>query len=78
MKRASVTIPSDLHAALEAYRGKQEARPALTAVVQAALREFLGNRGYVSPGKALKVTPAKKGSGKSDVSLEHDRYFAEL
>ena len=76
MKRASVTIPADLQAALETYLSEQDARPALTAVVRAALREFLSSRGYAPPKKALRVTPARKGSAKSDVALEHDRHFA--
>lgn len=77
MKRASVSIPRDLQAGLNRYLTEQDARPALTAVIQAALREFLSSRGYVSPRRPLRITPAKKGSGRSDVSREHDRYFAE-
>ena len=28
-------------------------------------------RGYLTPTKALKITPAKQGSGKTDVSIHH-------
>jgi hypothetical protein len=77
VKRATVTIPGDLEARLEAYLERQEVRPALTAVVQAALREYLANRSYIPPTKPLRITPARKGSGLRDVSLNHDRHFAE-
>jgi hypothetical protein len=77
MKRVSVTFPDDLAEAVESYVRDQEARPTLTVVVQSALRQFLIQRGYLGPRKPLHITPAKKGSGLRDVSLEHDRYLAE-
>ncbi len=78
MKRATVTIPDDLEKAVDSYVRSQEAPPPLTAVVQAALREYLEQRGYLrKPGRFLRITPAPKGSGRSDVSRDHDRYFAE-
>jgi len=77
VKRATVTIPGDLEARLEAYLDRQEVRPALTAVVQAALREYLANRSYIPPAKPFRIRAARKGSGLRDVSLNHDRYFAE-
>jgi hypothetical protein len=76
MKRATVTINDDLEASLEAYTAQQDAVPALTAVVQAALREYLERRGFGVGPKALRITPAKKGSGARDASLQHDRYLA--
>ena len=77
MKRATVTIPDDLADAVESYARDQEARPTLTVVVQSALRQFLAQRGYVGTRRTLRITPAKRGSGLKDVSLEHDRYLAE-
>lgn len=77
MKRTTITIPRDLEAELESYLKRQEVRPALTAVIQAALREYLGNRNYIPPAKPFSIRAAKKGSGLRDVSLNHDRYFAE-
>jgi hypothetical protein len=79
MKRATITLPDDLEDALEAYRRSQEVPLALTAVTQAALREYLERRGFLSPsaGREFVITPAEKGSGSNDVSVEHDRYFAE-
>ena len=50
---------------------------ALTALVQAALSEFLSRRGYGAAPKKLRITPAPQGSGAPDVSLHHDQYLAE-
>lgn len=77
MKRATITIGDDLEAALDAYNARQEIPAALTAMVQAALREYLGRRGFAAPATSLRITPAKKGSGKADVSRRHDKYLAE-
>jgi len=79
MKRATVTLPDDLNGLLETYRRTQEVPPALTAVVQAALREYLGRRGFSSdrPFRPFDITPAKEDSGASDISVNHDKYIAE-
>jgi hypothetical protein len=61
MKRATITIGGDLEKAIESY---------------AALREYLARRGAVAPANPLRITAAKKGSGKADISQDHDRYFA--
>jgi hypothetical protein len=76
MKRATITIGGDLEKALQSYASRQEVPPSFTALVQAALREYLARRGAARPAHPLRITPAKKGSGKSDVSQRHDRYFA--
>jgi len=76
MKRATVTIPDDLARAVNSYVRAQEAPPALTAVVQAALREYLTERGYLRARNSLRITPAARGSGHRDVSQAHDRYWA--
>jgi hypothetical protein len=75
MKRATVTISDELDASLNAYIKQQEVTPALTAVVQAALREYLARRGYTPAGK-FRITPARKGSGSRDTSNRHDYYLA--
>lgn len=82
MKRATVTIPDDLERELNAYLQKQDAPPSLTAVMQAALREYLQTqrlreRDYRVARGPIRITPAKQGSGLSDVSVNHDRYLAE-
>jgi hypothetical protein len=76
MKRATVTIKDELETVLESYVRSQEVPPTLTALVQTALGEYLARRGAAAPLKPLRITPATKGSGKSDVSRRHDRYFA--
>lgn len=76
MKRATVTISEDIESNLEAYLRRQDVAPPLTAVVQAALREYLDRRGFGARPKRLRITPAKKGSGIPDTSLRHDRYLA--
>jgi hypothetical protein len=76
MKRATITIKDDLETALDSYVSGLEAPPTLTAVVQAALGEYLARRGAAQPSHPLQITPARKGSGKSDISIRHDRYFA--
>jgi hypothetical protein len=76
MKRATITIGGDLEKALQSYISRQEVAPTFTALVQAALREYLARRGAAAPAHPLRITPAAKGSGKSDISQEHDRYFA--
>jgi metal-responsive CopG/Arc/MetJ family transcriptional regulator len=76
MKRATVTLPDDLAEAVDRYSRSQEARAPLTAVVQAALRQFLTERGYLRARGTLRITPARRGSGRRDVSQAHDRYLA--
>jgi len=77
MKRATVTLPDELAKAVDKYVKTQEAPPSLTAVVQAALREFLRERGFLRTYRPLKITPAGR-SNRSDVSVNHDAYFAGM
>jgi hypothetical protein len=78
MKRATVTLPDDLAEAVDNYLRAQEAPPALTTVMQASLREYLGERGFLRKHRPLKIRPAKRGSGRSDVSINHDLYLAGI
>lgn len=48
MRRATVTIPEELEGALESYKRDLGFSPSLAALVQAALREYLQQRGYVA------------------------------
>jgi hypothetical protein len=75
MKRATMTLPDDLVVAVETYLQAQETRPSLTALVQAALREYLRERGFLREFRPLKIAP-KGNSGRSDVSANHDAYLA--
>ena len=78
MKRASITLTDELEGALSAYLRSQEVPLPLTAVAQAALREYLEKRGFLSsPARSFGITPARKGSGETDVSVAHDKYVAE-
>jgi len=71
-----MTLPDDLAEAVDAYVRAQDAPPALTAVVQAALREYLRERGFLQPYKPLRIRPSKRGSGSKDGSINHDLYLA--
>ena len=73
-----MTFPDDLAKAMEDYLQSQEAPPSLTTVMQAALREYLRQRGFLREFRPLKITPAKKGSGRSDVSQNHDLYLTGM
>jgi len=78
MKRATITFPDDLAEAVANYLRAQETPPALTTVMQAALREYLRERGFLRSYRPLKITPAPRGSGRSDVSENHDLYFTGI
>jgi len=78
MKRATMTFPDDLAKAMDDYLQSQDAPPSLTTVMQAALREYLRERGFLREFRPLKITPAKKGSGHSDVSQNHDLYLTGI
>ncbi|MGB3683482.1 MAG: hypothetical protein WA990_13480 [Rubrobacteraceae bacterium] len=53
MRRATVTIPEELEVALESYRHDLEFPPSFASVMQAALKEYLNQRGYNSDGGRL-------------------------
>jgi hypothetical protein len=72
-----MTLPDDLAEAVDAYVQAQEAPPALTTVVQAALREYLRERGFLRAHRPLKIKP-KGNSGRSDVSENHDAYLTGI
>jgi hypothetical protein len=77
MKRATITFPDDLAEAVDQYLKTQETPPAMTTVVQAALREFLEGRGFLRAYKPLKLRPLGN-SGRSDVSRNHDLYLTGM
>lgn len=59
MRRATVTIPEELEVALESYRRDLEVPPSFAAVMQAALKEYLHQRGYVSDeGRSSNEVPS--------------------
>lgn len=75
MKRTTITLSDELEQAVAAYCQDKEIQPSLNAVLQTALRDYLAARGYLIPIKAMKITPAKRGNGKTDVSIHHDKYL---
>lgn len=77
MRRATITIPDELAEGLACYSRAQDNPPTLTKVVQSALRAYLQERGYLQVRRPLHIRAARKGSGQSDVSQQHDRYLAE-
>lgn len=77
MKRATMTLPDDLAEAVDQFVKAQEAPPSLTAVVQAALREYLRERGYLRLYRPLRLKAVGR-SGRSDVSQNHDAYLTGM
>jgi hypothetical protein len=83
MKRATITLPDDLEAEIDAYLAFQETPPSLTVLVQAALRRYLEerrltDREFRPPAGDLEITATEAGGGRPyDVSLHHDSYVAE-
>lgn len=72
-----MTLPDDLAEAVDRYVKAQEAPPALTSVMQAALREYLHERGFLRTYRPLKLEPLGN-SGRSDISVNHDLYLTGL
>lgn len=74
MMRTTIALDDETAAALQRYRDHLDVEVSVNAVVQAALRDFLSARAYL-PGRRppLQITPAKKGSGHRDTSVNHDR-----
>ena len=77
MKRVTVSVSDELEESLDHYLRDQEVAPSLTAVLQAALKDYLAERGYPRRESAFKITPASEGSGLTDISQSHDQYFSE-
>jgi metal-responsive CopG/Arc/MetJ family transcriptional regulator len=81
MKRATITIPDDLEHELENFLARQETPPSLTNLMQTALRSYLvqkkwNERGYRAPEAQLEMPTAKTGSGKNNISKDHDHYLS--
>lgn len=79
MQFLNITLPDAIANALKAYISAQEVPLREAAVVETALTEFLSERGYLSPQpqKSLRLTPAPKGSGFQDTSVNYDTIIAE-
>ena len=83
MRRITVTIPDDIEHELVEFQQAQEVPPAMAAIVVAALRQYLeqrdpwARRNYHPASEPFLVMPMVPGSGKSDISVNHDRYVAQ-
>lgn len=81
MSEATITIPDELRRKFEAYARRQEEPPDISEVVQRVLREFLQRQEKLEERefRPFRVTPIeeKDDMGESDVSINHDKYFAE-
>ncbi len=82
MRRATITIPDDLDHELEDFLASQDAPPSLTNVMQTALRNYLeqrkwSERGFRSAESPFAIPTASQGSGKTDISTNHDQYLQD-
>lgn len=82
MKRATITFSDALEQKLSAYMAQQRTPPSLNTVVQVALDEFLENQQWVGrdlrPATGpLNITVSEEGSRERDISVDHDKYFAD-
>lgn len=74
MREINTTLPDSLLQALELYTNEQATQPTPDDVIQAALEEFLTQRGYFPQfKKTLRIQPASRGSGYTDTSIHHDQ-----
>jgi hypothetical protein len=77
MKHAVLSLPDELVEDLDRFGRSQEPPRDPGEIVQTAVRDYLAAHGYTTPVRTLTITPAEHGSGVTDLSLHHDRYFAE-
>jgi hypothetical protein len=81
--KVAVTIPEDLERDLEAYLEAHD--EPLEEMVQRALRVYLEHqqvlvldgKAFLKPNHSLRFAPAENGSGKGDISSNHDAYLVE-
>jgi hypothetical protein len=76
MRRVTITVPDELEQALVEYQHAQDVPPTITAIVQTALRQYLAGRWHIPATGPFEITPDEHGSGRSDISVNHDRYLA--
>jgi len=78
MRQETIAIPDDLEQAIEEAIQEQPDTPTLSALTQAALREYLEERGYLRPRKVLRIRQASTPGGDPRASIEHDRHIADM
>ena len=77
MQTLNVTLPDTLANALNSYIKDQENVLPANDIIENAIIEFLGQRGYLPPKKTINFTPATQGSGFLNTSVNHDQILAE-
>lgn len=75
MRRATITLPDDLEADLDAYLASRDAPPSLTSLVQAALRRYLEEESAQSD-PSDRPYPTGPVSGPSEVTEPSASYGA--
>ena len=73
----TIALSPDLAHLLERYREQQEDAPSLDALVEDAVRAYLEARTDASEFRPFYIRPAERGSGFSDISINHDKYLTE-
>ncbi len=82
-KRFTVALPDDLERDLNQYLEKLDTEVSLTALAQEALRQWLKDAKWrervyrTTPKSFMDMPVSPKGSGKTDISKNHDKYLAE-
>jgi hypothetical protein len=77
MQQVTIELPTTIINALAAYN--QEHKVSSSDAVQTAIESFLIAKGYLSkPKKSFHLSPAPKGSGYTDTSINHDAVLAEF
>ena len=71
-----MTLPDDLAEAVDNCLRAEEIPPTLAAIVQTVLRKYLRGRGFLAVRRLLKIRPAKRASGRSDVTENQDLSLA--
>lgn len=80
MKHALIAIPDDLYDAMAAYGRDHGPTDDFDAVVEAALRDLLAGHGSLVPSgpfRPLRITPIHHDGEETDISINHDHYFAD-
>lgn len=77
MEGPALSLPDELVEQLNRFGRTQDPPRDPAEIVQTAVRDYLAEHDVSPPVRILQITPSVRGSGVTDVSLHHDRYFAE-
>lgn len=82
--QVTISISDEVLSAIEKWRLESGTAGDVESAVEHALDEWFtrqdawGGREYRQASSSLQITPADVGSGRHDISVDHDRYLAEL